>query len=55
MKRFNLEDEDEDMTPNTPVIKDSTKRDKSDQNEFLLGDDEVLDDESDTLEEYYED
>lgn len=48
-----MEDET-DLTPNTPVIKEDSRRDKQDQNEILLGDDEILEDEEDTLEEYYE-
>ena len=46
---------DPDMAPNTPTVKDGVKRSKDDPNEILLGDDDILDDESDDMEEYYED
>lgn len=55
MNKIDFDLEDEDLVPNTPVVKDNSKRSKDDPNEILLGDDEVLEDDSDTMEEYYED
>ena len=54
---MNEEEDDDNMIPNTPVIKDDTRRGKEDPNEFLLGDDDFNDDEGDVdaSEEYHED
>lgn len=39
-----LDDVENDLTPGTPVIKEGTKTNPTDPGEFLLGDDEVEDD-----------
>jgi hypothetical protein len=53
MSNMKMEDEDDDMEPGTPVIKDDSKRDKDDPNEILLGDDDIIEDDVDTMEDYY--
>jgi hypothetical protein len=55
MKNDKFYEDDADMTPNTPVVKDSDNRDKDDPNEILLGDEEFAEDETDDMEEEYDD
>lgn len=40
-----MDDDDFDLNPTTPVIKEDTPRDTKDLNEILYGDDELDDDE----------
>ena len=55
MDQAKLNSEEEvDMTPNTPVVKEDSKRSKDDPNEILLGETEILDDESDDTEDYHD-